>query len=467
MKLLLENWRKYLAESERADSYGSLYLFEGDTVSKVSFYDTFNTLSESEDDVRRFLENWEKSVDYQLSPLNEITAAQLKSDPVLAIANQAWLVLDKFKDKAVDKVVSAARKLKKFESENPKTAKVIKFSIGGLLAAAIAYKTYKIVQAGGDASQLEQLAQSIQDIVPEMAQNVADAAHEGTPEALSDLVADQEKVVSQTADALGSLGDAAADQIGQSADQLAQDLAGEDSHDLSWFEEKWRADSLALENHPFVQQVQSALEELATSFKEKVGLDVRMGSKFLAGSETEMTNEALTSEQLEFLTDVVREVTEDGTKDQTAVHYGHWDAAAEAQTTSDFYTTPEGVDTQVCYDAMDAGESMPGFCLGQVNPADILSSDMAIQFKRTLGKAKVTQISDGVYEITDFYDFEGTEAPIYKEIAAAVKDLVDTNNDQKAYTIIHRIFQMRSKTGYEGFPVRLVVDLTSQGGGIA
>ena len=41
MKLLLENWRKYLAESEKADSYGHLYLFEDDNVTKtftISFW---------------------------------------------------------------------------------------------------------------------------------------------------------------------------------------------------------------------------------------------------------------------------------------------------------------------------------------------------------------------------------------------------------------------------------------------
>ena len=71
MKLILENWRQYLNESEKLSYYGDLYLFENDRVTKTSFYDALNTLSESDDDVSTFLENWEKSVDYQLGLLKE------------------------------------------------------------------------------------------------------------------------------------------------------------------------------------------------------------------------------------------------------------------------------------------------------------------------------------------------------------------------------------------------------------
>ena len=66
MKLLLENWRKYLVESEKAQDYGYLYLFEGDTVRKTSFYDALNLLSENENALETFLENWERSVDYHI-----------------------------------------------------------------------------------------------------------------------------------------------------------------------------------------------------------------------------------------------------------------------------------------------------------------------------------------------------------------------------------------------------------------
>jgi len=71
MKLLMENWRKFVAETERTKNYGDLYLFENDSVQKVSFYDRFSTLNENDDDFKIFLEQWEKSVDYQLGLLSE------------------------------------------------------------------------------------------------------------------------------------------------------------------------------------------------------------------------------------------------------------------------------------------------------------------------------------------------------------------------------------------------------------
>jgi|ETNvirenome_6_85_1030632.scaffolds.fasta_scaffold06966_4 methyl-accepting chemotaxis protein len=71
MKLLMENWRKFVAETERTKNYGDLYLFENDSIQKVSFYDRFSTLNESDDDFKLFLEQWEKSIDYQLGLLSE------------------------------------------------------------------------------------------------------------------------------------------------------------------------------------------------------------------------------------------------------------------------------------------------------------------------------------------------------------------------------------------------------------
>ena len=447
MKLLLENWREYLAESEKADSYGHLYLFEDDNVTKTSFYDALNLLSENEGAVETFLENWERSVDYHIERLNEDAMSDMAGDPVLYLSTQAWMVLDKLKSKGAKKVINVAKKLNQFGKENPKTAKIAKVAIKGLLAAAAGY-----IVSQGVGVEIQDLASALQGIDMSIAKDVADVAQNLTPDIAADFISNQEEIVSQVSDTLSGM--PGMEEVEQLSDQVSQDLESVSDQAAG-----------GIEN--IQQQIVSGLEKIAAAVNDNIGLDIRMGSKFLAGSETEMTNKSLTPEQLDFLTDVVREVTEDGTKDQAGLHYGHWDAAADTQTTSDFYTTATGVDVQVCYDAMAANEPMPGFCLGQVNDANILSSDLAIQFKRTLGKATVTQVGDGVYEVTDFYDFEGTKAPLFKEIAAAVKDLFDINNDQKAYTIIHRIFQMRSKTGYEGFPVKLIVDLSSQGGGTA
>ena len=71
MKLLMENWRKFVAETEPTKNCGDLYLFENDSIQKASFYDRFSTLNESDDDFELFLEQWEKSVDYQLGLLSE------------------------------------------------------------------------------------------------------------------------------------------------------------------------------------------------------------------------------------------------------------------------------------------------------------------------------------------------------------------------------------------------------------
>ena len=69
MKLIMENWREYLTESVQVSHYGDLYLFEGDTVTKTSFYDALNTLSESDNDLNAFLDGftgWGNSM--QLDP---------------------------------------------------------------------------------------------------------------------------------------------------------------------------------------------------------------------------------------------------------------------------------------------------------------------------------------------------------------------------------------------------------------
>jgi hypothetical protein len=125
MKLILENWKKYLAESEQASRYGDLYLFENDTVTKTSFYYALNSLSESDGDVDTFLENWERSVSYQIKNLREQTESD-DSDLILRLSTQAWMVLDKFKSKAAKKILNVANKINQLSDENPKTAKVAK-----------------------------------------------------------------------------------------------------------------------------------------------------------------------------------------------------------------------------------------------------------------------------------------------------------------------------------------------------
>lgn len=141
MKLLMENWRGYIKETEEAAIYGDLYLFEGDEISKTSFYDAINILSESDDDADRFLENWERSIDHMFEGLNEAnpikTAVGVIDDAVLKASVQAYMALDKLKGKAVTPVANLISKLDKVIENNPKTSRAV-LAIGGALAFAAA-----------------------------------------------------------------------------------------------------------------------------------------------------------------------------------------------------------------------------------------------------------------------------------------------------------------------------------------
>ena len=114
-KLIMENWRGYMKENEEAALYGDLYLFEGDEVSKTSFYDAISILSESDDDADRFLENWERSIDHMFEGLNESipveTGVGVIDDAVLKASVQAYMALDKLQGKAVTPVSNLISKL--------------------------------------------------------------------------------------------------------------------------------------------------------------------------------------------------------------------------------------------------------------------------------------------------------------------------------------------------------------------
>ena len=108
MKLLMENWRKFVAETERTKNYGDLYLFENDSIQKVSFYDRFSTLNESDDDFKLFLEQWEKSIDYIFNNLSE---QEESNDAILRASTQAYMLLQRGGEE-VGKVMNFAKKLK-------------------------------------------------------------------------------------------------------------------------------------------------------------------------------------------------------------------------------------------------------------------------------------------------------------------------------------------------------------------
>jgi hypothetical protein len=157
MKLLLENWRQYLAESEKAQDYGYLYLFEGDTVRKTSFYDALNLLNENENAIETFLENWERSVDYHIEQIDEAALADMSSNPILYLSTQAFMLLDRVKEKAIKyagKILGVINKvrsfLSRFEEKHPTLYKVGTFAIKIVVAILVIYAISHIF-GGGDA----------------------------------------------------------------------------------------------------------------------------------------------------------------------------------------------------------------------------------------------------------------------------------------------------------------------------
>ena len=156
-ELIMENWRKFVTEAEQTKNYGDLYLFEGDTVQKVSFYDRLMSLNESENDLDVFFEQWEKSANHELDRLDEINWKALKSNPVLYLATQAYALIGRAKDKVlkyVGKIKAVLNRagglLDRFKERNPKLYKV------GALAIKVAVAMVAVAGLnalfGGDAA---------------------------------------------------------------------------------------------------------------------------------------------------------------------------------------------------------------------------------------------------------------------------------------------------------------------------
>ena len=170
----MENWREYLTESVQVSHYGDLYLFEGDTVTKTSFYDALNTLSESDNDLNAFLENWERSVDYMFESLNEAipieTGVGVVDDAILKASTQAYLALQKLKGKAVGPVMRAVNKIKNYAEKNPKTAFAALY-IGTALAGAAALTAYVHLQQD-NSMDMQGLQDTMQTMISNFKTNV-------------------------------------------------------------------------------------------------------------------------------------------------------------------------------------------------------------------------------------------------------------------------------------------------------
>ena len=169
-KLIMENWQRYLTESEKAQDYGYLYLFEHDTVRKTSFYDALNLLSENESAVETFLENWERSVDYHIEQIDEGALADMTSNPVLYLSTQAFMLIDRMKEKAAKyagKILGVVNKIRsfmqRFKEKHPTLYKIGSFAIKIIIAMLVLYAINHIF-GGGDAMAGDVMSRPTMDL---------------------------------------------------------------------------------------------------------------------------------------------------------------------------------------------------------------------------------------------------------------------------------------------------------------
>ena len=222
MKLLMENWRTYLSEAQTSDIYGSLYLFEGDEVSKTSFYEAINMLSESDDDTDKFLENWERSVEYMLEniKLNEQSSGSVLDRAIINAGGQAYLAIQKLGGKAFAPVLNVMKKLKSYEEKNPKTAKALGFVLKGLAVAVASAGLSTALAGGGGTEEIQAVADALASVAPDVADSVAQVAKADGTEAVEiakQVISDQGQELSQVSDTLSQANDPGLQQIGDAA----------------------------------------------------------------------------------------------------------------------------------------------------------------------------------------------------------------------------------------------------------
>ena len=204
MKLLMENWRGFVTETAKAQSYGDLYLFENGTVSTVSFYDKLNTLTESEEETTRFLEQWEKSIDYEFDRLNEIDVKSLTTDSIFYLSQQAMALIYKFKDNAgkIKKAVMGAlrriggfikKRQETLREKYPKIYKAARFALQMIALGLLLVMMNSAQAAGlGEPETIQQFIQILMDVgLQDNAQDLLNATNNGTegltPETFSQL----------------------------------------------------------------------------------------------------------------------------------------------------------------------------------------------------------------------------------------------------------------------------------------
>ena len=179
MKLILENWRTFIQQSE--SDCGVLYLKENKTITEKSFTKQLSLVSESNDEqVNEFLATWSESVDYALSQ-------DILEEGLIDIVKQAANTLKKLGTKSWDTVRSVTQKIlgfvERFKEKNPKIYKAIVGACIAALAIGLFYLTADSMDMDAVTTAMEQLANmQIPDV--KISEIVRDFTSQGTVDAL-------------------------------------------------------------------------------------------------------------------------------------------------------------------------------------------------------------------------------------------------------------------------------------------
>ena len=192
MKLILENWKTFVQQSE--NDCGVLYLKENKTITEKPFTEQLSLISESNDEqVNEFLATWSESVDYALSQ-------DILEEGVMDIVKQAANTLKKLGAKSWNTVRSVTQKIlgfvERFKEKNPKIYKAIVGACIAVLAIGLFYLTAKSLDMNAVTTAMEQLVNmQIPDV--KISEIVRDFTSQGTVDALREAYQQLQQVVGE------------------------------------------------------------------------------------------------------------------------------------------------------------------------------------------------------------------------------------------------------------------------------
>lgn len=192
MKIILENWKTFVKQSE--NDCGVLYLKENKTITEKPFTEQLSLISESNDEqVNEFLATWSESVDYALSQ-------DILEEGVMDIVKQAANTLKKLGTKSWNTVRSVTQKIlgvvERFKEKNPKVYKAIVGACIAVLAIGLFYLTAKSLDMNAVTTAMEQLVNmQIPDV--KISEIVRDFTSQGTVDALREAYQQLQQVVGE------------------------------------------------------------------------------------------------------------------------------------------------------------------------------------------------------------------------------------------------------------------------------